>query len=57
MQAELPDKERSLASSVRALECEIRYLQAPEWKRTASAVPRTSGYQSGKKLFDFLKEL
>ncbi len=42
--AELPpQEERNLASSVRAVQYEIRHLEAPEWRRTASSVPRALG--------------
>jgi hypothetical protein len=53
IKGELPPKEeRELAASVRAVEYEIRHLEAPEWKRWVSKVPRTLGTPAVSKLLD-----
>lgn len=48
-------EERELAASVRALEYELRYLESPEWKRAAAAVPRFMGVPAAQKLVDKLE--
>jgi len=55
--AELPpQEERNLASSVRAVQYEIRYLEAPEWRRTASRLPRALGMPALSRALDSLDE-
>ncbi len=47
-----PSEERNLATCVRALTYEIRYLESPEWKRRASSVPRFFGIPIAAGLID-----
>jgi hypothetical protein len=53
VRGELPKaEERNLATSVRALEYEIRHLESPEWKRVTAAVPRFLGVPIAARLID-----
>jgi hypothetical protein len=55
LKEELPTKEeRNLAASIRAVDYEIRHLEAPEWKRRMSTVPRFFGAPTISKLLDRL---
>lgn len=58
VKAELPQtEEKNLATSVRALQYEIRYLESPEWKRISSAIPRFFGVPIAARLIDSAETL